>query len=144
MGVRPRVARQADVPIKGGITLRSNALARRGLIQLGSQRDCGLLGSTSRVRDHDVEGTVLPQHIVVQNRERGGPASAIDNPIIGVRCVERMARRAGDARRERRQELRRVYGSRNPSGLGSRQGHAAEVGAYQFLWVVRVVGLIWS
>src|SRR5207249_12216943 len=97
MVVRPRVATQADVPIKGGITLRSNALARRGLIQLGCQRDCGLLGSTSRVRDHDVEGTVLPQHIVVPNRERGGPASAIDNHGFGVRFGERMATMAGDA-----------------------------------------------
>src|SRR5882762_7573540 len=125
---RSMVTTQTDIPI-GAPSRRSDALARvAGLIQRGDQGDCRLLGSSTRLCHYDVEGTVLPQHIVVQNRERDGPASAIDNPKVGVGGVEWMARRAGDARRERRQEFRTVPCTRESGGLRIRQGHAADGG----------------
>src|ERR1700704_509143 len=80
MGGRAYIPAQTKIPIRAG---RIEALAGGGLFEGRNQRDNRLHDARgrscfSRQCSNDIEGAVRPDHVVVQNRERGLPASAVD------------------------------------------------------------------
>src|SRR5882724_5166903 len=131
VGSRAGVATQTQFPVGAR---RAEALTGEGLVERRNQGDCRLQGTSCRIRHDDVEGSVLPDHVVVQNRVRGPSASAIRKASRAgsTITVTRGAVDGGDGS-QGREEFTRVGGTGYASRLTAGQRIAWDVSTLSVL-----------